>query len=316
MPDIDGGHYYLTALAPVHRDAVQRADGSVTAPSHALREALASLPNVAQSGAGVPTGRPSPFARCRRTHFARFVVIDQPAYNGRDAVDAIVGRLRKVDLLVAQPIDTMTRPWLLFAADFDLTDDTDGGLETYLRGLWELMEPELRAVYDHCFGFDGVASAADFAGYVRRCRIETTMSFNDYWTTPSPPFPSLSLALVGAVAAGIALGTWLLGLAAAHALGVSGWWSLPALLAGVALGLWGAFRIVARRGGRAFPTAPHSDLKSILKALRLQRDFTRFAIDQQGAPPAALHAAFGAFLAAARPAETDVATQAPGVIGV
>lgn len=315
MPDIDGGHYYLTALAPVHRTAVMRADKSVTAPSHALREALASLPNVAQSGAGILTGRPSPFARCRRTHFARFVVIDQPAYNGRDGVNALIGRIRKTDLLVAQPIDTMTRPWLLLAADFDATDEADGGLGSYLAGLWDVMAPELRAVYGHCYGFDKVASGADFAVYIRRCRIETTMSFNDYWTTP-PPFPSLPFALVGAIVGGIAIGTWLLGLAAAHLLGLSGWWSVLALFGGVALGLWGAFRFVGGRGARAFPTAPHTDLKSILKALRLQRDFTRFAIDRQGAPPAALHAAFGDFVAASLPAELDAATQAPGVIGV
>jgi hypothetical protein len=54
--------------------------------------------------------------------------------------------------------------------------------------------------------------------------------------------------------------------------------------------------VVLWLGSRPFPTAPDSDLKSILKALYLQPRFLRFAIDMQGKDDAAIHAAFGRFV--------------------
>ena len=54
-------------------------------------------------------------------------------------------------------------------------------------------------------------------------------------------------------------------------------------------------------GAKPFPAAPDSDLPTVLKALHLQRTFTRFAIDNQllAADPASaqeLHAAFRDFV--------------------
>jgi hypothetical protein len=67
-------------------------------------------------------------------------------------------------------------------------------------------------------------------------------------------------------------------------------------------------------GSRPFPTAPHSDLKSILKALYLQPRFLRFAIDMQGKDDAAIHAAFRSFVDEYQPDKVDSPTQSPGVI--
>ena len=64
-----------------------------------------------------------------------------------------------------------------------------------------------------------------------------------------------------------------------------------------------------------FPTAPHSDLKSVLKALYLQRHFVDFAIASQGVPPEKLYAAFADFLSAHRPDAAEP-TQIPGVVGL
>jgi hypothetical protein len=76
-------------------------------------------------------------------------------------------------------------------------------------------------------------------------------------------------------------------------------------------------------GGKPFPTAPDSNLPTVLKALHLQRTFTRFAIDNQmqaagnGAAAAQqLYDNFAAFIAANKPGDPGAPTQAPGVIGI
>jgi hypothetical protein len=67
-------------------------------------------------------------------------------------------------------------------------------------------------------------------------------------------------------------------------------------------------------GAAPFPTAPNSDLPSVLKALYLQRTFTAFAIDGQGDDDATLHRKFGEFLARDKPDDLTSATQPAGII--
>jgi hypothetical protein len=308
MPNLDGGHYFYTGLFPVQLDSVQRPDGSYTVSSHLLREALASLPNFSESSGAIRT---SPFARCRSTHFVRLAVIDEPEFNGRDPVDALKQAAKGIDLLAHQPADHFSRAWLMFAADFDAVDA--GARDRWAAGLWDLIQPELRAIFGHCEKFDEVGDGAAFAAYVARGQVETTMSFNDYWIDPLP-FPSLSAGAIlgtiaGALALFLALG-WLV-----HRQYGAGWWVwVAAALLGIAAGLWAAYRLVVARGSRPFPTAPDSDLKSVLKGLYLQQHLVRFAIAHQGADPAELHAAFGRLVAETQPANVDQPTQKPGVL--
>ena len=136
MANVDGGHYFLTTLIPLRLEPVARDDGSVTSPSHLLRETLATLPTAQQSPCCVAAGFESPFSRCTRTHFLRMVVIDQPMYNGRDAGNSLVQGLRNVNLLAHQPVDNLSCPYLMFCADFDArADEPDGGLRSWAEGL-------------------------------------------------------------------------------------------------------------------------------------------------------------------------------------
>jgi len=43
------------------------------------------------------------------------------------------------------------------------------------------MEAELREIFTHCVGFDGVNDRCLSRKYIARCQIETTMPFNDYY---------------------------------------------------------------------------------------------------------------------------------------
>src|SRR6266700_3499824 len=102
MPTFDGGHYFLTVLVPIGTDPVKDGD-ALTSPIHALRKRLDVLAPAAQT----PTsdGKQSPFARDLRTHFARFVIIDDVAYNGRDGRNVALVTVASTVLTDAQPQD-------------------------------------------------------------------------------------------------------------------------------------------------------------------------------------------------------------------
>jgi hypothetical protein len=308
MPNIDGGHYFFTALIPIDNRGIVEHAGLKSSPVHMVRDALEALPTALQSPASEKIGIQSPFARSLRTHFARLFVLDAPNYNGRDPQDSIITALpiSKTDLLKAQPVDGLATPYLVFVSDFD-----PQGVEphSWLEELWTLARPELCSVFEYCYGFDPAFDAGAFARYVVQGQVETTMPFNDYWTVP-PPLPSLTL---GMLAVPLALG-FIAGLLLGWRAGWPWWGWLLAALALTALGVYVSYLWVMARGARPFPAAPHASLRNVLKALYLQQAFARFAADNQGAAPAQLRAAFDQFVADARLDDLDDRTQPPGVV--
>ncbi len=325
MPTRDGGHVFLTCLMPVRTGAAAEevagsGEGSkaMVPHSHALREELARLPVAQQSVKTEEAGQESPFARCRRTHLLRLFVIDQPMFNGRRRTDPVINALKGIlsflpgvkprDIAVPEVHDLLSRPWLVLAADIDARDEPDGGVASWAEGMWRTSRAEMEAIFRHCHGFEGVQDGAGFARYLKRCQIETTMSFNDYWDG-RPPLRGASLpVLVGvaaAVVAGVALAVGLL----------VGWWHLLwGLPLGLALAAVLAIRWIDAVGSRPFPPAPDSDLPSVLKALHVQQWFALFVEQAQLMTPAERHAAFGRFLATLRPADVEAPTQKPGVV--
>jgi hypothetical protein len=332
MPNCDGGHYFLTVLAPVRIDTVpDKIPGRSRSHPSTLAQKLALLPTGPQTAVSPPGAMISPFARNRLNHTARFAIIDSPNFNGRLSGNTLVSLLTKVDPLKAQPVDELTGPYLLFAADVDARDgDGPAALAAYAEALWDTMQPDLTQIFSHCVGFDGVDSAADFLAYLRRCQVETTLPFNDYWADGMSPadtqLPLAPLMVTGGLA-GLAAGLWLLallvdglltlfGVTGSFAQGAAlaaGWGVIvvPVLIGLVGLAVWFLYRWVMNRGALPFPTAPDADLPSILKGLFLQQAFTRVAIETQGLDDAALHARLGAFFGAVRPDQPAPAL-APG----
>jgi hypothetical protein len=313
VPDVDGAHGFLTALLPLHRDPCPHPDhGGLTSPAHAVREVLASLPAAQHSPSCVSAGLQSPFARSPVTHFARFAVIDDPAFNGRDTQDAILTAANVGPDLMSEPaVDVLGRTYLLFCADFDVPAGSADPVDDYLRDLWTRMPAEWLAILEHCEGWRTGAGVEGFAAYIGRCQVETTMPFNDYPVTAGPPASEpvrgvLILAGVAGVAAALLTVLAFRGLSIASV--------IAALAAGVVVAAGVALWTITRRGRRRTPWTPGTDLATILKALHVQAAFTRFAIDQQGAAPAELQAAFRAFLAAERPDDLASPTQPPGVV--
>ena len=309
MPNFDTGTLFFTGMFPVDLRPTRRTDGSITSHSHLLREVLASLPNYSPEDRAA---LPSPFSRDSRTHFARLAIIDDPAFEGRVSGDTLL--TGGGDPQVHQPVDHLSRSWLIFVADADAEEGGDAWRDIWARGLWEVMEPELRAIFRHCLGFRKVETGEDFAAYLAKGQIETTMSFHDYWIDP-PNLPNLTM---GRIKATLLLPTLLLPAAVA-------WWRWPlhgwdflliflALLLGLLLGAWLTIRSINSRGAKSWPAGPDADLPSVLKSLHVQREFTRFAIANQVSAPADLHSAFGRFIEEVRPSDLEGPTQKAGVV--
>ncbi|MGS4946311.1 hypothetical protein ACVDG3_12590 [Meridianimarinicoccus sp. RP-17] len=327
MPNFDTGHLFLTFLAPIKAGTTTDLTGQVMSHEQALRITLGLLPTALQSPATIRIGENSPFARSLQTHLCRFVVIEDTIYNGRDPKDALVMSLRGQDPIHPQAVDRLNSAYLLFAADIDAVMEEGAPLpatldekqqgrvrDAWAKRLWDRMEPELRAVYDNCVGFDSVRTGDDFARYLKRCQVDTTMPFHDYWTSPPklsplPVKPLAAIAIVPLAATVLAFLAQLLGYMTPHA----GWVALVGLAVSVAV-LVGVYRYIVARGQNPMPPADHGDLPSVLKSLYLQQHFADFVVDRQGADADTLHAAFGDFLATHKPGDTMQPTQTPGVI--
>ena len=319
MLSFDGGHYFFSGLIPV-RTRPTKGEDLTTSPIHALRETLATLPTARQNAATLDSLLNSPFARCDRTHFTRLVVMDDPAFNGRQGQDAILAAIEKTNLLEPQSVDHFKNPYIFWAIDFDAPDGRPQSRDAYFIRLWGLMAEELTTIFQYAVGFEQVRSGMDFARYMARCELETTMPFTDYWIT-SPPLPSLDTNLLLALAIvpaliGLGLGTYfclpLVGgswagiwnhLTHLDLTGTDGAQLLTSLLAGLGTGLLGlligafvAYLWVMAAGRKPFPMAPNSDLQSVLKALYLQAAFSELTIAVQGADDQTLSARFSAFL--------------------
>ena len=134
-----------------------------------------------------------------------------------------------------------------------------------------------------------------------------------------------AIAKAAAAAATFALSALAAGTFIYIALRLVGWmppawpWAFGAAMlglyaAGIAAAIAAIYALVMVRGGKAFPAAPDSDLKTILKALYLQRQFIRLAIDVQGAAAQSLYDAFGNFLKTTQPGNLASPRQAAGTI--
>jgi len=314
MPNFDGGHYFLTALIPIRTDLIEL-DGLRNSPVYLVRESLSLLPPAMQSKAAEEIGLNSPFAKNLRTHFTRFAVIDDVSWNGRVPVNPLVVAAKGLNPVVGGAYDELTCPFLLWAVDFDAASGEAKELESYLIDLWKDAGDDLRRVFTYCVGFDAKGDGRAFASYIAKCQIETTMPFNDYWIDP-PPF-------VTASAKALALPVVAVGLAALVAIGLAIWngtpwyWVVGLIVLGlvaIAASVYCVYRYALQKGETPFPTAPHSDLRSVLKALYLQQNFTRFVIATQGRDSTSLHAEFGRFLQRHKPLDVAGPTQPAGVI--
>ena len=190
------------------------------------------------------------------------------------------------------------------------------------------MGQELREIFIFCEGFKSkVTDAVSFAAYIASCQLETTMSFNDYYAD-IPTLPDMAGKKSSCGPASRVFSSWGSGCWRLFMPSLQSWLPYPFVLVIVgALALvaviLAAYASIMAAGRKPFPSAPNSDLPSVLKALYLRRTFTRFAIDSQmqaagtdAASAQKLYDEFAAFVAANKPNDIDAPTQTPGVMGI
>jgi hypothetical protein len=252
-------------------------------------------------------------------------VVDDVAFNGRvhrDAIGAalqgaiggLIGkRLSGADPTQPGPVDHLPAPYLVFVCEFDAQDGGARERNSYLEGLFNVMEPEWRDILQHCHGYDRVKNASGFAELISACQVETTMPFNDYYV-PFPILKGLSLLPVAAPAV-IALVLLAFGLVMRLVNGDALWgWLLLIGIIGTPAGIFFAYRTIVSAAQAPLPKGHRTNLVSVMKALYLQQNFIRFAVAQQGKDPKTLHEAFGAFLKEHRPDESTGPTQPRGTV--
>lgn len=330
MPDLDTGHLFLTTLAPIKRGAPEGV--SQASYEQQVRIALAELPPAKQSPATVNSRFNSPFARNRQNHFVRAFVLENAVYNGRNPENALVATIRGQNTIDPQPVDQLSTSYLVLCADIDaieqegqplpdkLTADQQQKVRrAYAITLWETMGEELQSIYSNCIGFEGIDTAEDFANYLERCHVETTMPFHDYYLK-LPKFHILPIKLLinlviwPAIAGLVALMFWLFGMKTLPGLGWSSLLTGALALGCAAVGVFFGISYALRNGQKPLAPGQYDDLPSVLKALYTQQHFAGFATENQGASDDDLYAAFGTFLETHKPETISGPTQVPGVI--
>ena len=211
MPNIDGGHYFLTTMIPVKLEPVRRVTAVSPCPVTFCGRRWPACPPRNRATSSVAAGFDQPFFALH-AHAFRSRRGDRPAdvqwpRRGRcveagaaqgQFAGATAGR-QSVPAVSDVQRDLDARP-----------AEADGGLASWAEGLWAKAELELRAIFEPCVGFDAVDGGAAFAAWLKRCQIETTMSFNDY-DAPGPDRQGYTLRQV---AISIAVGAGLLTLGA------------------------------------------------------------------------------------------------------
>jgi hypothetical protein len=107
---------------------------------------------------GLPGREQSPLARVRGTHFARWVVLDQPVFEGGDQ----------------KARDTWTASRLLFTTNFD------GPLDPYLEALRAGLGSDGDRLFGHCAGYPGSSAADAWGSWVLAHRIGSSLFFAAY----------------------------------------------------------------------------------------------------------------------------------------
>ncbi len=169
MPSNEAGFYQLTALLPIKAGAYSSLLGENNASNafestrsyvHHLKAYLNKLSDsYLQEIDDNPSGPSIPhlFDHTSRTHFARFVVIDQLFYNGRRRNDSLVDFVRLMlnkDVLSRKDrIDQLHTSYLLVAIDFDCSHGSTTCVQDYLSELWPYAQDELTEIFWHCEGF-------------------------------------------------------------------------------------------------------------------------------------------------------------------
>ncbi len=306
MANYDAGHYFLTVAAPIDRNGEVKVAGKSRSLINNLHDTLSQL-STSQQDLVEANRTECCFARLPGTHFVRFFVLGDVRYNGRRPSNPIYDLIFNVQMTVAEKVDHLPDAYLIMTIDFDAPDGSEASLRAYTDSMWHLMSEEATLIFGHCLTFDEVDGSDGFFDFIKRCQINTTMPFSDYWTSDPPISNPLPLF------AGLAVGFPVLALLAwERSLWTWNGWGLVGLTVLAVMAT--IIGITVKRGLTPFPAAPDSDIESVLKAVYIQQMFTGFMTDNLGRGGKDLYDAFQTFRETHRPANLSGPTQPSGVL--
>jgi hypothetical protein len=135
--NVSGQAYSLTVMAPIASEEVS--------------DLVNYLDNLGSAGN-------SPLARVGSTHFARWVVMDAPVFEG--------GRQRKRD--------SWRAPRLLFTSNFD------GELDPYIERLRIGLGEDADRIWGYCKDYPGTAQPVPFSRWIKRNQIDSSFFYAAY----------------------------------------------------------------------------------------------------------------------------------------
>lgn len=143
MANFAANSYGLSTLCPIKNKA--NGEGSYSG----------EVVNILDS---LKVNEQSPFAAVPNTYLARLFVLNDVYYEDSPAT-----------------LENLKSKYLVFTSNFYTTKDdpTD-----YLVGMWQGATEQVQLIWQYCVGFDKVNSAADFAEYIKKCQVTTSLFFN------------------------------------------------------------------------------------------------------------------------------------------
>jgi hypothetical protein len=120
----------------------------------------------------------SPLAKVPNTYLSRFFVLDDiyteslPGASIWDALsDISIIPTNKQRLAALPHTDSLQSRYLVF------TSNLYGDVDTYLAGMWQHLQADIKSIWQYCYGFEDVADAASFIVYAKKCCMETSLFF-------------------------------------------------------------------------------------------------------------------------------------------
>jgi hypothetical protein len=152
MSNKSGNAYGLTALIPIKNNTVAIDEDSQQSYASKVLELLQEW----------QVNEKSPMAVVPNTYICRFYVLNDVFYEGSPAHE-----------------DHLKSKYIVFSSNFHGDSDKfQEALTTYLQGMWEKAQTELKEVFQYCVAFDTVKTTQDFVNYIKRCQINNALFFN------------------------------------------------------------------------------------------------------------------------------------------
>ena len=124
----------------------------------------------------------SPMALVPNTYLSRFYILDDvpvQSLPGGSAPDTFWDFLPYVpDFLRRSSLpheDHLQSRYLVFSTNCYCGED--GDIDGYLREMWHAITPNIKEIWQYCYGFDDVKSPEQFVSYMKKCSLPVSLFF-------------------------------------------------------------------------------------------------------------------------------------------